>query len=342
MILQSMKEFHTMLIQTLTFSATSYNNYILYQNKNNTSLGWIIQYSNYPYYDLFFYDYMVLNSFTLEVKNPMLFLNFGMVQKNNIERNLENNQTSNSISNPFFVMQQKDAKKQIWNCGSSYKGIEFFLYHSFFSNYFFPTYGKDAFPIDKIPYNFRYPYLPIEITFILQQLNYYRLDITPFYLDSKVLECISIFSRELYHSSLYTSLSTNQINKTITIAQNRKISLTPSDIEAIKQAHSILTKQAFSPPTIAHLSSLVKLNSQKLQAGFFLLYQISIWEYTHSIRMSSAAKLLLSSNLSISEIAKKVGFSSNSNFSSSFKKYYSITPYQFRNYKKSSFSSRKA
>lgn len=339
MIIQSIKEFHTMFIQKLTFSAASCNNYTLYQNPNNASLGKIIQYSNYPYYDLFFYDYTVINHFTLEFKSPMLFLNFGMIQKNITERKLCNNQVLDSISNPFFTIQQKDSRKQIWNSGSSYKGIDIFLYHSFFSDYFFSTYGKDAFPMTKIPYNVIYTYLPIEVILILHQLNYYKLDITPFYLDSKILECISIFSKELHSSNLYTTPFTNQNYKTITIAQNRKLSLTLSDIEAIKQAHLILTEQAFSPPTIAHLSSLVKLNSQKLQAGFFLLYHISIWEYTHAIRMSSAAKLLLSSPLSISDIAKKVGFSSNSNFSASFKKYYSITPYQFRNHKNTSSAS---
>ena len=53
-------------------------------------------------------------------------------------------------------------------------------------------------------------------------------------------------------------------------------------------------------------------------------------EYRNSIRMEHAAELLSEEKLSIDEISRMTGFTSQSYFSSAFKKRYGISPKQYR------------
>ena len=94
----------------------------------------------------------------------------------------------------------------------------------------------------------------------------------------------------------------------IKIGKDRYVTLTASDASAIQKAHEILTKEACNPPTIKSLSKMVFLNEQKLKAGFSAKYHMSISQYTTSIRMTIAENLLSTTQLSIDEIAKLVGY----------------------------------
>ena len=57
---------------------------------------------------------------------------------------------------------------------------------------------------------------------------------------------------------------------------------------------------------------------------------MSISEYTHSIRMTMAENLLATTELSIHEISKKMGYHHSSNFVKAFKKSHGKTPLAFR------------
>lgn len=57
---------------------------------------------------------------------------------------------------------------------------------------------------------------------------------------------------------------------------------------------------------------------------------VSVMEYLILCRIASAKSYLSESNLSIGEIVEKCGFSDNSNFSRTFKKFNGITPTEFR------------
>ena len=57
---------------------------------------------------------------------------------------------------------------------------------------------------------------------------------------------------------------------------------------------------------------------------------MSIGEYTNSVRMTVAANLLSTTDLSIEDIANKVGYNYSANFSKMFEKTYGKTPLKFR------------
>ena len=75
------------------------------------------------------------------------------------------------------------------------------------------------------------------------------------------------------------------------------------------------------------------LNEQKLKAGFSAKYHMSISEYTNSIRMTMAENLLSTTELSIDEISKQLGYNYSGNFVKMFKKTHGKTPLAFRKLK---------
>jgi AraC-like DNA-binding protein len=52
-------------------------------------------------------------------------------------------------------------------------------------------------------------------------------------------------------------------------------------------------------------------------------------DFIRNIRLTQAAELLHNKNLSISDVAYAVGFSSLSHFSSSFKEFYGMSPKEY-------------
>lgn len=188
--------------------------------------------------------------------------------------------------------------------------------------------------IDFFLKNYTYTYLPLEVVNIIIELQSLAMEnsLTDIYLEAKILECLAILMNEVTKSPENTF--TNQINYgKINLGTNRTIKLTSSDIRAILKAREILSKEYSNPPDIATLSKMVFLNEQKLKAGFSKQYHMSIGEYTNRIRMSVAANLLSTTDLSIEAIANKVGYYHSGNLSRMFKKIYGKTPLQFRKMK---------
>lgn len=153
--------------------------------------------------------------------------------------------------------------------------------------------------------------------------------LSPLYLESKILESIAILNNKIQSSD--ENIFANQLNYgNVKIGSDRYITLSSSDIKAIEKAHEILRTEYINPPTINALSKIVFLNEQKLKAGFYSKYHMTISEYTCSIRMTIAENLLSTTELTIDEISKKVGYNYSSNFVKMFKKVHGKTPLSFR------------
>lgn len=59
-------------------------------------------------------------------------------------------------------------------------------------------------------------------------------------------------------------------------------------------------------------------------------YRLGIYEYATRVRMETAKKMLDSSGLRIQEISDRVGFKDSNYFSKAFKKYYGLSPREYR------------
>jgi AraC-like DNA-binding protein len=103
-------------------------------------------------------------------------------------------------------------------------------------------------------------------------------------------------------------------------------SLLSRDRRRVHEARDYLSQHYASPPTIPQLARMVGMNQTKLKAAFKQLLNVTIYEYVLQRRMGVAAQMLVEAELSVAEIAYRVGYEYPANFSSAFKRYYGRLP----------------
>ncbi|MGG7214953.1 helix-turn-helix domain-containing protein [Clostridium nigeriense] len=333
MVCKTTKEFQNMVLEKITFSEYPMENCTIYKNEDRPELGYFIKYSREGYYDFGIGDYTIPLNFSLAFDHKEELMRFGTVYTGETKFKIENNPVSSFSPSSFFVVEKGLRGKQSWTEGQHFHGAEITIYKKYFDEVIKPSFPKTI-GFDNFIVNYTYRYLPLEIASIIQNLrSLSQVDsLTPLYLESKILECIALISNEV-HSSPENAF-TNQLNYgDIKIGKDRRVTLTASDANAIQKAYDILTKEACNPPTIKSLSKMVFLNEQKLKAGFSAKYHMSINQYTTSIRITMAENLLSTTDLSIDEISKMVGYNYSGNFIKMFKKVHGKTPLSFRRMK---------
>lgn len=111
----------------------------------------------------------------------------------------------------------------------------------------------------------------------------------------------------------------------------RKQLSTQSELGGIvREIHDRLTGQMDERITIEDLARQYLINPTTLKSAFKEIYGTSIAAHIREHRMEKAAKLLRESHLSICDIAKEVGYDSQSKFAVAFKGYYGVLPREYR------------
>jgi AraC-like DNA-binding protein len=106
--------------------------------------------------------------------------------------------------------------------------------------------------------------------------------------------------------------------------------VTERDRRQLARLRDFLSCSFTHPPTIHQLARQFGLNRNKLCSGFFVLYGMSIYDFCDSLRMEKARRMLLESQLMISEIALSTGYGSSSAFSAAFHRRFGYAPSQGR------------
>lgn len=104
-----------------------------------------------------------------------------------------------------------------------------------------------------------------------------------------------------------------------------------SPAETAKRVHHYLLEHMDERITIESLSAKFLINPTTLKQAFKKAYGNSIAAHINEHRMKYAAKLLCETDKSIGEVAKAVGYESQSKFTSAFQKYYSVAPLKYKN-----------
>lgn len=135
------------------------------------------------------------------------------------------------------------------------------------------------------------------------------------YLESKVLELIVL-----------------QFNQLLQIQEKSSHNgdLGSNDISCIYQAKEILISNLQNPPSLVELSRQVGLNDYKLKRGFRQVFNTTVYKYLQSYRMEQAKLLLNQPLLSVGNVARNVGYSSQSRFCDAFKKTFGMTPRDYK------------
>lgn len=108
------------------------------------------------------------------------------------------------------------------------------------------------------------------------------------------------------------------------------MSLSKQDMIYIRQAKAILDENFDKHITIPQLARQTGINEAKLKEGFKELYSLSVHTYLQQLRLEKAKELLLTTNMSITDITYHIGYSHVTHFTTLFKKELGLTPGEWR------------
>ena len=105
---------------------------------------------------------------------------------------------------------------------------------------------------------------------------------------------------------------------------------TAEQLETIRAVHDYLTQHLSSRVTIEELSKRFLMNPSTMKALFKSVYGSSLASHIREHRMEHAARLLIEGDESVAQIARAVGYESQSKFSTEFQKAYGVLPTEYR------------
>ncbi|MEM7714754.1 MAG: AraC family transcriptional regulator, partial [Cyanobacteria bacterium P01_A01_bin.68] len=102
------------------------------------------------------------------------------------------------------------------------------------------------------------------------------------------------------------------------------------DLTAIYQAEEFIRTHLENPPPIKILTRQVGLNRLKLNQGFHQVYHTTPFGYLKKCRLAKAKRLLMTSELSVEQIASTVGYTSRRGFATAFYQEFGLNPKKFQ------------
>ena len=101
-------------------------------------------------------------------------------------------------------------------------------------------------------------------------------------------------------------------------------------VETVRQIHDQLTAHLDRKTTIEALSKQYHMNPTTLKNTFKEVYGVSIAAHIKGHRMDRAARLLRETELTVAEVARAVGYDSQSRFTAAFKSVFQVLPREYR------------
>jgi AraC family transcriptional activator of pyochelin receptor len=111
----------------------------------------------------------------------------------------------------------------------------------------------------------------------------------------------------------------------------RDLSLSQTDSERLSAARAIIDEQWSEKLTISVIARRSGLNRTKLSRGFRELYRCSVSEALADRRLAEARRQLLATDLPVSVIGYRTGYSNNASFSRAFGRRFGLSPSELRN-----------
>ena len=101
-------------------------------------------------------------------------------------------------------------------------------------------------------------------------------------------------------------------------------------VQLIREIHDYLTEHMDQRITIEELTHRYPINPTTLKEVFKSVYGTSIAAHLKEHRLEKAAQLLRETDLTMAEIARQVGYESQSKFTAAFKEQYGLLPTAYR------------
>jgi AraC-like DNA-binding protein len=97
-------------------------------------------------------------------------------------------------------------------------------------------------------------------------------------------------------------------------------------VEKIYQAREVLLQNWENPLSILEIAQQLGISDRTLRRGFQSIFGASPISYLINYRLEQAEQILRHQNLTIAQVARKVGYSSASRFAAAFKQKFGISP----------------
>jgi len=104
----------------------------------------------------------------------------------------------------------------------------------------------------------------------------------------------------------------------------------PTNQELIRQVHDYLLEHLQEKCTIEDLAARFHMSPTTLKQQFSKTYGTSVAGHTRHHRLEEAAWLLQTTDLSVADVARQVGYTSQSRFTDAFRQQYGRLPTAFR------------
>lgn len=105
--------------------------------------------------------------------------------------------------------------------------------------------------------------------------------------------------------------------------------LSARERDAVHEARRLLLADMRRPPSLGELATAVGLTEKRLNAGFRQAFEATVFEVLRDERLAHAQIALLEQNVSLKEIAFRVGYNHVSNFVRAFTARYGAPPRQY-------------
>ena len=135
-------------------------------------------------------------------------------------------------------------------------------------------------------------------------------------------------SKRLFIESKILELLAIQINENITA--HKELISNDMVTKKIYEVERIIGADLTALYSIQQLTKLVSLNEFVLKKEFKRIFKKTIFDYTLSLKMKKAMKLLIHTNKPIYEISDSVGYKNPTHFTAAFKKLNDCTPKKYR------------
>lgn len=119
----------------------------------------------------------------------------------------------------------------------------------------------------------------------------------------------------------------------ISYKNKSQLFLTTSQVEIAKTVEQIITNDLQKKYTISELSLKFNISETSLKNYFKGVFGQNISTYLREIRMNEAAMQLEENKKKVSDIAGEVGYENQSKFANIFKKFYKLSPLEYRRQK---------
>jgi len=252
---------------------------------------------------------------TIKLKNIDRMLFFGIVQTGELEirDNLSHKiETISKSKVGLFISSYQDMTISVKKTQDS-NIVLIFIADFFLKRYL--SY-KSYEPIDFI-------YNSIQKNITLEMISIESVDALTLYIIDNLL---SISSRSSMLSIRAEHKILEFIIHRLSLLVIKKSEIDTQSYALANRAKDILTKEYKNPPSIRELAHRCATNETKLKKVFKLVYQSTIRGYIQKLRLEEANLLLKEENLTIKEVANRVGYRHQGYFSKLFFDYYGVYP----------------